>query len=171
MRIEKTKLYKFNELTEQAQQKAIKNYNTEMDYEFFNDDFNENIKERLAEAGFINTKCYEWNLSCLSRPYIKIESVYIDLDKFLKPSQKWIKDIEFTFNNGEIDFNYGDKISKRTEQTLNNLKEKIQAKFDETISNLIKWGLKDIEYIKSDEAKKDNMEANEYEFLESGERW
>ena len=160
MRIEKTKLYKFNELTEQAQQKALKKYNTEFDYEMFNEDFNNQIKETLEEAGFINTKkFYEWNLSYYkSYPYIKIESAFIDLDKFLKPNQKWIKDkdIEFTFNNGEIDFNYEDKIP---------------AKFNETITNLIKMGLKQIDYIESDEVKKDNIEANEYEFLENGERW
>jgi len=174
MKTHEVKTFEFKELSKEAQETALRNYNTDIDFEIFNEDFKESIKYELAENGFLNAEYEEYDLSCYkSRPYINIKWVSFDLDKFIKPSQKWIKEsnISFDFEKNEIIIYNEDKISKRAENILNVLKEKMQNKFNETIQNLIKGGLEQIRYIESDETKQDTIEANEYEFLENGKRW
>jgi len=178
MKVIKTKVYEFKELSKEAKEKAINWYResvSELDNQIFVDDFSEDIRNIFEENCFKNVKVEEWDLSCYkSYPYINVKSASIEIDKFIKPSQSWIKDsdIDFSLSNNEIEvYKENDNFSKRAEAIIECLKENIQAKFNEVKGNLIKNGLANLEYMDKDSTIIENIEANEYTFLENGKRF
>ena len=188
MRTEEVKVYKFNELSEEAKEKAIQKggeyiLDYEWDYEWWDCSF-EGFNEELQEVGMT---CKTFNFDFDRGRYIEMINPEItDYKKFLTSVLGtkrilaeeliggFIKNIEISIEkNGEIviedndyDMDNGKPIPTYDELNLE-LTEYVQNRLDEFLNRL----QKEYEYMYSEEYISELLIDNEYEFTENGERW
>ena len=192
MRTKTIKIYKFEELSKEAKNKAIEDQMSNesyLDYEWF-DYLHEGFIEELNTIG-VNCKEFYWDLYRNER--FKAKDIEVtDNQKLLKSAglTKWLIINELRnekteiysiglSENGEaeveIDFENEDNLSDEEyvdrEKEVEELNEKItdfmEEKFEEFLGRL----QKDYDYLMSDEGIKEDLEANDYEFNEDGTRW
>lgn len=169
MRIIATAVYSFDELSKEAQEKAIETVRN--DHEVYLDDTVEEIKEELETLGFINPSIwYDLSYSQWSGAVFDCKS--IDIEKLAQSvwiSPTWIDKIQIginsTFYNHErtrytdVFFEEG-KYSRDTENKIEEfrlskckeIKKRLQEEYDFKLS---------------DDSIKSIIECNWYEFLES----
>ena len=98
--------------------------------------------------------------------------IYLSLFIDNKTEYKTILDYdeEFYFNDYEDDLRI--EITNKQKEELIKLREElivfVEEKIQEVKSKAIKSGLKEIEYFYSDECIKEDIQANDYKFLEDG---
>jgi hypothetical protein len=192
----KTKVYKFEELSEQAKAVAIEWYkkDDEVHLDFFNDD----VKEQIEKAGFYDDVELQYSLSYsqgdgLSFSCNKVEeslllSFFAEiLGKNKEKTAKIIIDncsFENTGNKGsnycyastnDISFeleNYGTNYNKdNIDAIVSQVEKKLQRLYFDLCKDFENQGYKDIEYQRSDEAVTESIIANEYEFTINGNRF
>jgi hypothetical protein len=178
-------VYPFNELSDEAKQKAIERYgNINVDYSWWEMDciYQEMAKDYGLEIN-MGEVCFD-----LDRDnYLYFETynhggkdnwitgIYIaDYKKFCKKAgvryTKKIKEDNFSINHkhygGGSGKNYIDSydLDEKTE-------EKLQACLDEFIDKVLSGLKEEYNHLTSEEAIIDTIESNEFEFLESGERF
>ena len=192
MRTQQIQIYKFNELGKEEKETAIENERTNefyLDYEWF-DYLHKDFIEELNKIG-VNCKGFFWDLYS-SRDFKADELEVVDTQKFLKRIglNKWLvmnglrkektliyhislseygeAGVEFEFKNGDnISDKEHEERAKERDEIENNIKPFIESKFSEFYSKLYK----DYDYLLSDEAIRENLEANEYEFNKDGSRY
>jgi len=188
MRTEQIEIYKFEDLSEEAREKAISDLRESefyLDYEWF-DYLYEDFKEELKDKGIsCNTFYFDLygNEFNIDKPYIE------DNNKFLKNAigSKYL--IMFNLENKEFEVSLSENCYTDFEVLENEDKElteeeykanteleiKINEEADEYLSNLKRDFLKrlnnDYEYLQSDEAIREHIEANEFEYLKNGEQY
>ncbi len=189
MRTKTIKIYKFEELSKEAKNKAIEDQMSNesyLDYEWF-DYLHEGFIEELNTIG-VNCKEFYWDLYRNER--FKAKDIEVtDNQKLLKSAglTKWLIINELRnekteiysiglSENGEaeveIDFENEDNLSDEEyvdrEKEVEELNEKItdfmEEKFEEFLGRL----QKDYDYLMSDEGIKEDLEANDYEFSIDG---
>lgn len=189
--IKKTKVYKFNELSEEAQQTAIeKLYDININYEWYDGEY-DFFKEDLKEIGIACSSFYfsldrDYHIY-MDEPYIENyekfrQAVfkYADNKKFNRIAKsQWMLEafnevsdnisIETQHYAGSRASNYI-QISNIHTGTFSDLYEKeaeelLKDKLEEFLNAL----QKQYEYYTSEEAIKETIEANDYEFTEEGE--
>jgi len=192
MRTEQIQIYKFNELGEEEKETAIQNQRENefyLDYEWY-DYLHEEFKEELNKIG-VDCKSFLWDLN--SRNEFKAEDLkVIDNQKFLKEVGfiNWLvmnelredkttlydiflnedgeADLSYEFNN-EDDFN--NKEYEERQKEADEIIVKIENYFDEKFKEFHNRLQKDYDYLLSDEAIKEYLENNEYEFKKDGSRY
>lgn len=190
MKIIEIKLYKFNELSKEAQQKAIKNRR----------ELNENNNDFLLE--WIIDDCY-----LLEPPHKEVEKLYKKLKlEYKNPLIKNSRKVYFDLYRKTIDISEGMKIQdnyiflkwlglndrliekvsfrilddtieieqdfyheKELTQTEENKINKAVEKFEDHCTNILSNIEKSYEYYFTDEYIKDDLINNEYDFTEDGE--
>lgn len=193
MRTIRTKIYKFEELSEDAQQTAIDKFRNNL--EIYLDFFNEDAKEQIEKAGFYDDIKLQYSLSCcqvdgLSFSCKRIEWKTIEplftevLGQGKEKTAKLIfeycsfickgndgrycfaskNDIDFTFENYNREY-------QNIKEVVGNVLTKIENKYLELCKQLEKQGYSEIEYQQSDEAIKETILANDYEFTKDGNKF
>lgn len=191
MRTIRTKVYTFNELNKEAQEKAI------IDYRNGNDDlqllsFNEDCNRIIEERGFRDVSL-SYSLSYsqgdgLSFTASNIEnSILISFFREIlgENKEKTIQvlidncSFELTGNRGrynyasksDIDYtleDYGHNDTINCNIVVAKVLEKLENYYIDLCKELEKNGYNELEYLNSDEYIKDVLINNEYEFLSNG---
>ena len=192
MRTIRTKVYKFDELSEQAKQTAIEEVRNEY-YEY--NDFADWAVDDCAlfepkEKELIELFGEDYNFPLIKNTR---ESIYFDTDrddfldcaKAMEVTNKkqfllWLGLTEEIINGDDFSFNIFTPNYRNADTTIDF--DGFDSKFDEAISNaqdkfnyLIEDVLKrieaDIDYRFTDEAIIEDIEANDYEFLSNGKKY
>ena len=190
MRIMETKVYKFNELSEEAKENAIdklRDINVDCDG-WWEDDFllDIGLPKKIVQKIDNGYVMFNWERIYFSLDrdrYIqfvnlKIEDKYIDLFRqFLGiPKALW-KNVYYTFSNeNNTYYNYNANTYIVFEHQENkdftekqwNILEKAQKKFDDLVFNAWQQLDSQYNYLISDESIIETIEANDYEFTEEG---
>lgn len=183
MRETTIKIYKFEELSEEAQQAAISNLgDINIDYEWWDieglldltqDESDEvGIKSGEIESLLFSYKIKEFDLE--RGQYIQFKNVVVNNEeafrKFLKiPEELW-KQCSYYFSSTKrdtntcLDLQMDDPPTNEEDDILNRAIEIMDDKIHEAWVSL----KTDYEYLTSEEAIKDTIQANEYEFYKNG---
>lgn len=191
MREIKTKVYKFNELSDEAKERVQEyfgTHHTEIETDMLAEDFKYQLEEK--HPYFINPK-FQWSLSCCQGDGLSF-SCEIDKEKFIKKyfshlakfKQEALFNMIYNFystgNPGrycyahehDIDFEiepcYDGKF-KRLEKLLLEILEKARNIYLDVCQEFEKQGYEAYEYLYTGQYAKDTCDANEYEFTEEGE--
>jgi len=190
MRTEEIKIYEFSELSEKAQEKAIEDRRGNehyLDYDWF-DYLHEDFKEELKEIG-LEGNIFLWDLQ--SRNSFGVSNLIVtDEILFMKKAglSKWLivnklreeKTIINNINSSgygvtNIDFEFDDEDNLSEEEykergdEINNLEKKIEEFLEKKFNNFWERLPNAWDFLLSDEAIREDLEVNEYEFLENGE--
>lgn len=189
-------LFKFNELSEEAQQKAVEK---EQKYAYEDGEvlhyFSEKCKEKAKEAGFFDTEI-QYSLSYSQGDGLSFSAGSVDIDRFItealpapiKPSifnalKTVIYKVAITGNTG-IHYSYASRkdVSIETDYPQHNyndysniaglietIENHIQNVYMDLCRELEKSGYEEIEYQTSEEAARENLISNDYYFTENGE--
>ncbi len=192
MRTEETKLYKFDELSEEAKEKAIENQRSHegyLDYEWFSY-LHQDFIEELNTIG-VDCEGFEWDLYS-SREFTAKGLEVTDEQQLLKSAglTKWLimnalrkEETEIYCivlseeGDADVDIEFGDKYNLSVkeeierEEEAEELNEKITEFMKEKFEKFWKILNKDWNYLMSDEGIKEDLEMNDYEFNEEGEKW
>lgn len=164
-------IYKFDELDKETQNKVITRFIEGNDYSFLTDDLTEICKDELSQNDIkINKLEIGYSLSyCQGDGFNFIgsfnwQNYLIHIKKSTHHYEhKRTTDILIMDENGEDIFN-----SLESEKAQNIFNE-FQEIYFKICDNCEKHGYAIIEDIQSEEYIKENIEANEYEFLSNGD--
>lgn len=187
-------LYKFDELSEEAQKKAIEK-KRQLNWEYGDSlmFFEEDCKERLKEIGFINpvvqyslSSSQGDGLSFSADGYSKLNDIVLGvLGAHHAKIAEFITDnisLRIQGNTGrycyasrtDIDIELGYYSNNETplvNDAISAIQERLTDIYIDACKELEKDGYSTIEYEDSDEAIKEMLIANEYDFTEDGERY
>lgn len=169
MRTIRTKVYQFSELSESAQQKAIKWFLNSFDDSFAWHD----IKEDAGQIGLklISLDSHRENKGefMLSANEVaqNIFNNHGEVCETYKTAAKFMDEWQPVFSN-YMDEGHEDYESKESEDKLQGLEDDFLHSLLEDYRMMLD---KQIEYEYSDEFAKDTIEANEYEFKADGTRF
>lgn len=193
MRTQTINIYSFDELSEEAQEKAIEYFRNckQQDGDllmFFSDD----VVEQLKEKGWNDVKL-RYSLSCCQGDGLCF-SGNLDLKWFLEneyshklPKYKvnalceYIYSVHSKGNTGrycyasenqiEYDENYQNgEHWERIDKLWQNVLSEIKTSYMTLCRKFEKQGYNEIDYQLSDECIKEDIQANKYKFLENGKR-
>ncbi len=167
MRTIRIKLYKFNELNQDSQQKAIDNFrnnggDTEMEWEFIQDDAKQ-IGLKLIELSDHRKNEGEFMLAA-NEVAANIFRDHGESCETYKTAQSFMAEWQPIFNN-YMDENHEDYESSESENQLMDIENDFLNSLLEDYRIMYN---NDIDYHNSDEYIKDTIEANEYEFTKDG---
>ena len=189
--MEQIQLFKFNELSKEAKEKAIENVRNDegyIPYEWWDFLF-ENFKGELKEIG-LDAKTFYFDFYRYKD--FKAEDLFvIDENKLLKSvDNRWFilnelrKNKLFIYSislneygKAEIEYevekedNLTDKEFEERKEEINKLEEKITFFLKEKFNDFLSRLGKEYEYLLSGEAIADFLEANEFEFKKDGTRY
>jgi hypothetical protein len=191
MKTEQVNIYKFSELSKEVQEKVLdkmREINTDWD-DWYQSDF-EVFKEDLQKIG---VSCESFCFDLYDRNFYMVKPNIDDTRKFLlsalsderKLLMEFDEDEKKEFDElvdkleDEYTFGIHEKDSSRYGNNfvegLDEIGDILGIDYDEYLKDILKDFLKQLQesydYLSSDEAVKDTIEANEYDFLEDGERW
>lgn len=161
-------VYSFNELSEEAQQKAIENLsNINLDYAWF--------EHVYYEANVIGLKITSFDLDrnkhangefliSASEVAANIISQHGETCETYKTAQSFLEYFNPVFAS-YMDENSEDYESRESEEKLQELENDFLSSLLEDYANILQ---NEYEYLYSDEAIKEKIEANQYEFNEDG---
>jgi hypothetical protein len=194
MRTIRTKLYTFNELSDEAKQVAIEEYRSEdhVHLDFFHDD----AVEQIEKAGFYGNVELQYSLSYCQGDGLSFgcdrieESLLLSffaeiLGEGKEKTAKVIIDncsFENTGNKGnhycyaskgDVSYEFDDYYGKRynVHEVVSQVEKKIENLYMELCKDLEKQGYSEIEYQRSDEAIIETILANGWEFLSNGKMY
>lgn len=169
MKIIETKVYKFEELNEEAQEKAIeKLYDINVDYDWWDGVYMDAERIGLKLTGFNIDRGYchgEWIEDPVTVANKIIEEhgpdceTYKDADNFLTEYNNIVENAEKDDDEIFLD-EYGveDELEELEDEFLNTLLEDYRIMLS-----------KEYDYLTGAEAIKETISANDYDFLENGE--
>lgn len=193
MRTVRTKVYQFEELSQEAQQTAIENFRTNK--EIFLDFFNEDAEEQIKAAGFLGNIKLQYSLSNSQGDGLSFKCNDIDKDVLKSLFRKILGDkkektidiiLEYcTFesrgNTGryayaskqDILFEFDDYKANHylIHSVVSKVEDKIKALYMDLCRKLEKQGYSEIENQLSDEYIKDEIINNNLEFLTNGKQF
>ena len=198
MRNVEFKVYYFEELSEQAKNKAIEDYRRGGTWEQRdNENLSEYFKERLMEYGFYNDVQIEFSLGYCQGDgvafYGEIDfSIWLKnhQDHFTKKELKrleWLNEecgVELFTTRNSYGYHYshyntmntnatynecrGFRDSDLLDEVLNKVEKLLKDEVVELSCDFERIGYEEIEYKNSDEYIIESIVANEYEFMEDG---
>lgn len=195
MRTIRTKVYLFNELSKEAQEKAIEDYRT-VNYENIDlSDWQERAIDLIKEKGFEGIALgYSLGYSQGNGVCFNAESIdYSVLVSFFREilGDKKDKTIDFLINNcsfrlvgyknrgsfaskSDLDYYLDDGFKNdisNCEEIIAKVLDKLENYYVDLCRDLQKSGYEEIEYLNSDSYIKESILTNEYEFLSNGKMY
>ena len=190
VRVARTEVYKFKELSKEAKQKALdKHRDINVDYnwwDFIVEDFSRSIKEDGIE---IDVKTLSFDLY---PKHVDLKKAYVSWDGIEKVLSKELKSklavfildgnrlsFDLHYNNGSVEADFSvdneDELSDDERKGLEELRDEIAGAVEEHVKDRLHKLLNDLENeyddAQSDERVEETIEANDYEFKKEGERW
>jgi len=189
MRTEQIKVFKFEELKPEIQEKVLDNFRNSENYlnyewyEYFFENFKEDLNKISVDFESLNFDLYRNEISFSNINILddeKFINSFMNNDDKIFNSLNEKNEISFSVGiseNGYVSLDY-DTEEDLTEEDYNQLKlkiEELEAQATEFLRDKLKQYLnqlhKEYEYLLSDEAIKDTIDINEYEFEENGEQF
>lgn len=163
------KIYTFDELSQKAKDKARRDYNAGVDYDYLKHLMNDRLEELLTENNIKetgNTKLY-YSLSYCQGDGVCFEGSFEwnGLYIYIKHSGHYYHENSKTITIYKRVWNEADGIETEEEQDT----EAFNALYVKICKTLEKYGYECIEFEESEENFRETCEANEYTFLEDGE--
>lgn len=155
------KVYKIDELTEKAQEKARKQYNDDIEYPFLQANLRENIHEELKEAGYteLSTIIFLYSLSHCQGDGLMFEGTIADK----KGNTYTIKHSGHYYHERSTTIEARNKKGDYLDHTKWN-----ESFYVPLCNKIAQRGYDEIEWLTSMENFIETCEANEYVFLEDG---
>lgn len=184
MRIAEVKIYKYEELSAEAKEKALEEMR-EWSYDTFDTELlSEQFIEVAEKEGFMDCE-FMWELNYRQGDGVsfvgKVDlKKYLSIDPILKRDFDWLlhKDVSFFVkritsqyahhNTVEVDYEINDDVTEKQEDDINALKDTIEETKDDVCRKCKKIGYEEFEFRQSEKCLKEDMEANDIEFLEDG---
>lgn len=194
MKVIEIKVYKFEELSPEAQEKAIKK-EIQRQYEYLDlYMFNEDANEQIKDAGFIDP-VLSYSLSCSQGDglsfkadgFNKLTELFIEvLGPGKEKTAKLLADnctVILKGNTGHYCYAKRDQIDLYIENYTSSINVTNTDRIDEVVSNALRLledryldlckkledqGYSEIEYLTSEECAKENLIANDVEFTADG---
>ena len=181
MKTKTINIYSFNELSDEAKEKALSEYReVKESWDSFDIDFlREDFKEELLKIGILIENFYfdiYKNEFYFSNPQIVYPILFLEKMGFTK----WLMVKELSFKSEEEREEFKELLEDNffiTDNEMNYIEsngeafeEEINEKFKDIRMKFLKQVREDYEYQMSDEALTEEIEANEYEFLNDGGR-
>lgn len=163
------KIYSFDELSQEAKDKARQDWNDSEDYPFLTDDLREYIHEELKELGF-TVEGVSTSENPSINPYYSLSYSQGDGLMF----EGTVTDKKGNSYTIKHSGHYYHERSTQIEGVDKNGNEIDTEDFEENIyiplcQRVAQRGYDEIEYMASEECFAETCEANEYSFLENGE--
>lgn len=164
----KYKIYKFEELNQEAKDKARENRNEDLDFPFLEDDLREYIHEELKEAGY-KVIGVATSKDPIIRPFYSLS--YSQGDGLMFEATLEDKDGNYFIikHSGHYSHEYSTNIigtdKEGNEIDTTEFEEKVYIPICLRVRDR---GYDEIEYNNSEEAFEQDCEANEWTFLENG---
>lgn len=157
------KVYNFDELSEEVQTKVLNNFREFEDFLFLNEDLMEELARLLDDHKITYNELPKLYFSL---SYSQGDGVMFEGTVYWQACTANITQVGryYHYNSKEIELFYtkSDKWAKETtEEKFNNI-------YVEICKELEQYGYEQIEYMLSDKAIIETIEANEYEFTETG---
>jgi hypothetical protein len=184
MRTEQVKIYKFEELSDEAKEKAIEEFRgTNLDSDWWDFIYEDARNVDLKITGFDTGRGNRINIEFYGLAKDTAESIlreHGDDTETYKLAKEFIKTNNFLQNTIEVytELLEETELGYEQERYAENLKfhdDKMGSLSDEFLKDLGEECLSilkdEAEYLQSDEAIIETIEANEYEFLQDGERY
>lgn len=192
MRTIRTKVYKFDELSEQAKQIAIEEVRNEYyeDNDFANWAIDDCALFEPKEKELIELFGEDYNFPLIKNTRVSIyfdteRDSYLDCEKAMEVTNEkqfllWLGLTEEIINGDDFSFSIFTPNYRNADTTIDF--DGFDSKFDEAISNaqdkfndligdILNRIEADIDYRFTDEAIIEDIEANEYEFLSNGKKY
>jgi len=154
------KVYTFDELSEDAKKRAIDGMYESTEYPFF-DDFISSIK---AFCDYFGIKIRDYQLSeCADRSFIKTdaESFHFEFFRVERFKEEWPSD----------GYYIGEELCRVFVEYVHAAPDDVLDAFKGAIEDAIHSLAQDISYTFSEEGLIENINSNEYEFLENGQMY
>ena len=155
------KVYKFEELSQEAREKAMQNWNENEEYEWLSDDMNWKLEELLKKAKIDGKAKISYSLGYSQGDGAMFEGEF-----------NW-KKYRISISQSGHYYHYNSKDITIENEEGENFSDEVYEKFDELYvsicKELEKYGYDVIEQAESEENLKDMFDANDYTFLENGE--
>lgn len=169
MRTQQIKLYNFDELSDEIKEKVLNKFrdiNTDFNWhDFLEYEFKEDLKNKGITFDGLNFDLYRRDIS-LNKPsiedYKKVISHFADNDIKTQELLKVIED-----NDEEINIEI--HSNPRGDTTQLYINDEISEKFNDLLYSYLNQLNKEYEFQISDDAIKETLNVNEYEFLENGD--
>lgn len=172
MRTVRTKVYKFSELSESAKQKAIEKFwDINVDYSWHELSV-EGHEEILSDKGYVNPKVMfsgfasQGDGACFTCDKIDfnifLEGKYKDLDISANITHNWR---HYFATSTTVNLDAGDDISQELYDEIENT---IKGERENLGNEIYRKLEKEHDYLTSEEAIIETIEANEYEFTKDG---
>ncbi len=172
-------VYRFNELSPEAQKKAIENYRNKRDWDDNDSKMLEDyLIDRVEELG-LKTKSIVFSLNFSQGDHVYFEGeLEFDLDKLSQTHRKLV-DLWKKVGVSEVEcqksgtYHYTSNVIIRTreipcEMNYDRLADMLVEFLKETSKKCLDLGHEYIMDRNSDESIREDIEANEYEFTENG---
>ena len=154
------KVYDFEELSQEAKDKARESFNQDEDYPFLQDDLREYIHEELTERGYTHDELTPmYSLSYCQGDGLMFEGVVYDKEG----NSYEIKQSGHYYHERSTEITAMDKEEESIE--TEDFEENVYVPICKKVRDK---GYEYIEYIQSEESFVETCEANEYNFLSNG---
>lgn len=186
------RVYQFNELSDDVKERVIEKWYEHEDYPFLGDDIKGEL-EQLDKHGIFSEVELMYSLSCCQGDGLCFKAS-IDFDKFiqrlsnvkiggmrLRAVIEYVYDVFSVGNTGHYSYahenqiewnpNYSGRSLPRLERHTEAIIKEIKVYYLDICEKLEKYGYGIIEHRMNNEEFQENCDANDYEFLENGERF
>lgn len=179
MKTIRTKVYQFNELTEQAKQKAIEQFSDiNVDYDWWQSTYEDaaNIGLKITSFDLDRRRHAKGEfLDCANEVAAKILIEHGKDCETYKTAQRYLQDVEDVKKDAKDNYNEDEELMEFDEF----LEETKGSELDDLADNFKQSLLEDYsimlqnecEHLQSYDAIKDTIIANEYEFTKDGKRF
>jgi hypothetical protein len=184
MRTEEIKIYKFEELSDEAKEKAIEDFRDgNLDYDWWDNTYEDARNVDLKITGFDTGRGNRINIEFYGLAKDTAESIlkeHGESTETYKLAKEFIKTNNFLQNTIEVYIELLEETELEDEQeryteNLEFHEDEMEELSDEFLKDLGEEYLSmlknEVEYLQSDEAIIETIEANEYEFLQNGEMY
>ena len=155
------KVYDFEELSQEAKDKARESFNQDEDYPFLQDDLREYIHEELTERGYTHDELTPmYSLSYCQGDGLMFEGVVYDKDG----NSYEIKQSGHYYHEKSYNMVVLDEEGER----LDSHEHKFEAIYEKICKVVRDKGYEYIEHMQSEDSFVEMCEANEYNFLSNG---
>lgn len=159
-------VYKFDELTKEAQERALDYFRESEDFPFLEESMQYKLEQLLEQSKirYDETPTVQYSLSwsqgdgAMFYGRVYWRQYTIDIEHSGRYYHYNSKTFDINLTNGN---NISGKVYERVEQEFNEL-------YVDICHELERYGYAEIDYILSEESIKELIDANEYEFTEDG---
>jgi len=166
MELKQIEIYEYDELSDDAKEKALSNFNEHNEYDFLSDDLSEYLNVLLEENGIKGDAKLFYSLSYSQGDGVCFEG-YFEY-KGISFNVKHDNGHYYHSNSVYIDADFEDDGDDLKGDVIEALENEFKEVYKEICDKIEKSGYSQIEYERGEENFKELCDANEYTFEKNG---